>query len=281
MALIDEDGNIFGVVNIVDALVVLMLLAVVVAGVALVMGTGGESGAGDSAGIDGESETRYVTFELGEQPDYVAERLAEGTVATIGGTNENVTVTDVYVTAPPPNEGPEALVRAEVDGTTRADAHNRDVFVVDDHQLRLGTSFQLDTGWYSTNGTVTAIDTDGETLNIESTTTTATVELSNIEPAVANEFSENMTETAYGETVATVTAVERESATIVAETEEGELYETEHPQNEDVTLTVELATTERDGVAGVYFRGDRLTAGSTIALDLESTTVSGTVTDLE
>ncbi|ADD03762.1 DUF4330 family protein [Natrialba magadii ATCC 43099] len=283
MAVIDEDGNIFGVVNVVDALVILMVLAVVVAGAALVMGSGDEptdEGASESE-PEGESETRYVTLELGEQPEYVTERLDNGTVATIAGSGEQVTVTDVHVTPSSPNGAQEALVRAEIDGVATPDEYDRDVFRVGDGPLHLGESLRLDLGWYATNGTVSAVSTDHDTLDIESTTTTAEVELSSVAPSVADELAENMTETAHGETIATVTAVEREPATVIAETEDGELFETEHPQNEDVTLTVDLATTERDGEPGVQFRGDRLTAGSTIALDLESTTVSGTVIELE
>ncbi|ELY95683.1 hypothetical protein C483_01019 [Natrialba hulunbeirensis JCM 10989] len=281
MALIDEDGNIFGVVNVVDALVILMVLAVVVAGAALVLGSGDEPATDESeSGPDGESETRYVTLDLGDQPGYVADRLDNGTTATVAGTGEQVTLSDVYVTAPPPNGPQEALVRAEVDGLASTE-NDRDVFRVGSEPLHLGESLRLDLGWYATNGTVTAVDADDDTLGIEPTTTTATVSLSNVDPSVADHLSENMTETAHGETVVTVTAVDRDPATVVAETEDGELYETEHPQNEDVTLTVELETTERAGEEGVYFRGDRLTAGNTIAFDLESTTVSGTVTELE
>jgi hypothetical protein len=38
MEVIDEEGRLFGAVNVVDALVVLLVLAVVVAGAALVFG---------------------------------------------------------------------------------------------------------------------------------------------------------------------------------------------------------------------------------------------------
>ena len=51
MELIDEEGNLFGIVNVIDALVVLVLVAVLVAGVALV--TGGSDPAEPDAASEG------------------------------------------------------------------------------------------------------------------------------------------------------------------------------------------------------------------------------------
>ncbi|MFC7231557.1 DUF4330 family protein [Saliphagus sp. GCM10025308] len=70
MELIDDEGKLFGRVNVVDALVVLILLAVVVAGIAVV---GVLSG-------DAEPETRYATIDLGPQSEHVAEQISEGDV---------------------------------------------------------------------------------------------------------------------------------------------------------------------------------------------------------
>lgn len=71
MDVIDDEGFVFGVVNIVDALVVLMVLAVVVAGASLVMGAG-----------DDQTTTQPITFETGPQPGYVIDAVSEGSVPT-------------------------------------------------------------------------------------------------------------------------------------------------------------------------------------------------------
>jgi len=77
MPVLDDEGRLFGAVNVVDALVVLFVLAVAVAGVALV------TGAGDGT-ADPEPETRTVVVQTGAQPDYVVEAIEEGAVGTAG-----------------------------------------------------------------------------------------------------------------------------------------------------------------------------------------------------
>lgn len=313
MPLIDDDGNLFGGINVIDALVIVMLLAVLVAGAALVTSIGGES---DSTG---EAETRYATFELGQQPDYVVDRLSEGDVATLDDTDGTLTVTDVYVTPAPadaaenatttPDEdnataddtatdGPTAgtenetttivtpdttvqpyvTIRAEFNGVPLED-QERELFQVGGEPLLLGTQHQLNMGSYATNATVTDLGHDDDTLQIDSSTTDADVELRNVSPPVADALEDGMTETVGGETTATVDSIEREPATVIVESEDGDIYEREHPQNEDVTVAVELETAETD--SGVYYRGDRLGIGSDIVLDFERVTVDGTVIGLE
>ena len=75
MQVIDERGYLFGVVNIIDALVVLLVLAVVLAGVALVTGSS-ELGAGD------ETESQIIVFRTAPYPDFVTASIPEGSVGT-------------------------------------------------------------------------------------------------------------------------------------------------------------------------------------------------------
>ena len=79
MAIIDEEGRLFGTVNIIDALVVLFVIAIAVAGVALVTG-----GSGDTD-TDAEPVTRTIVFQTTDQPEYVANAIQEGPV---GASNE-------------------------------------------------------------------------------------------------------------------------------------------------------------------------------------------------
>ncbi|AHG01020.1 hypothetical protein HALLA_13330 [Halostagnicola larsenii XH-48] len=284
MPLIDDDGNLFGVVNVVDALVVLVLLAVLVAGAALVVNGGGSASV--SADPD-EPETRYATVELGDQPDYVVEQLSEGDTALArgwgsDGTAANVTVTDVSVTArngDQTNASTDVTIRVALEGVAPEDDGERTAFRVDGDSLTLGSELKLDLGTYATSGTVTALDSDEDALAADETTTDTEVELRNVTPAVADGLEEGMTETVRGETVATIQSVESEPATVILESDGGDIYEREHPQNVDVTLTVELATTETE--TGTSFRGRQLGIGTSVVLDFDTVTVDGEVTALE
>ncbi|SDJ67835.1 DUF4330 family protein [Natronorubrum texcoconense] len=275
MPLIDDDGNLFGAVNVIDAIVVVVLLAVVVAGIAVVAALGG-----------GESETRYATIELENQPDYVVERMDEGDVATFDGSEDSITVTDVQITPSPADEGnssqPDVTIRAEVDGERIEDEdREEDRFQVAGNPLMLGNEIQLNMGTYTTTGTVSDLGQEGETLSdAEATSTTrAAVELENVRPSVADGLGEGMTETMRGETVATVEDVESEPASVVLQSEDGNIYEREHPQNRDVTMVVELQTTETE--TGIEFRGERLGVGSSIVLNFDGMNVQGEVSAVE
>ncbi|WP_247001681.1 DUF4330 family protein [Halosolutus gelatinilyticus] len=272
MKLIDENGNLLGVVNVIDALAVVLLLAVIIAGFVVVMSGGDDPGAEPS----GEPATRYATIDLGKQPDYVADRIEEGDVAVAGGSTGNVTVTDVHIT--PTLSGPSILIRAEINGELR-ETGGRQAFRVGDEPLRLGSDLRLDMDAYATNGTVTDLGTDNSTLPIEETATTVDVELRNVSTAVVDGLEEGLSETVRGETIATIESIESEPAAVVLESDDGQIYEREHPRNEDVTLTVELRTTETE--AGVYFRGTPLKVGTMLDLNFETMTVEGEVVRIE
>lgn len=91
--------------------------------------------------------------------------------------------------------------------------------------------------------------------------------------------AEGQSQTVGDETVATIQSVESEPATVVLESEDGELHEREHPQNMDVTLIVELRTSET--ATGVSFQGQQLSLGSSIVLTFDTMTVEGEVRSLE
>lgn len=108
---IDEDGRLFGLVNIVDTLVILVVVAIAVAGVALVAGSGG-----------GELETRYVTVEAGVQPDHVASQITSGDEFATDGSVGELTITDVYRYAPSEVDSGASgdvgiVIQARVNGT--------------------------------------------------------------------------------------------------------------------------------------------------------------------
>lgn len=267
MPLIDDDGTLLGIVNVIDALAIVLVVAVIVAGISL---------GGVSSG--GESETRYATIELGQQPEYVVDRIGEGDVATFDGSDDSITVRDVRVIPPTGEENNtqhDVTIWTEVNG----ELVEGDFRVAGDSFL-LGDEIQLDMREYTTNGTVTDLEHEATASNEETTTsTTVAVDLQNVPPTVSDALEEGMSETFRGETIAQIETIESEPAAVVLESEDGDIYEREHPQNEDVTLTVELRTTETD--TGLHFRGERLGVGTPIVFDFDVMIVDGEVAAIE
>lgn len=93
MNLIDDKGRLFGTINIIDALAVLLVLAVVAAGTAFVLST-------DAQQTNQQTQTT-VTFQItGVQP-YVADAIPEGPIdsdAIAAVENKSVHPTKVVVT---------------------------------------------------------------------------------------------------------------------------------------------------------------------------------------
>ncbi|MXR50406.1 DUF4330 family protein [Halovenus sp. WSH3] len=150
--LLDDEGRLFGLVNVVDLLVVLLVVAVVVAGAALLLS--------DS----GEADTRQVTMDLGTQPDFVAEQISPGDSFEPEGTNDSVTITDVYRYEG--EGGTNVIVRATVRGTT-IEPQNSDetpTFQFRGQELQIGQSLALQTSNYSVEGQLTQIQRSGESL---------------------------------------------------------------------------------------------------------------------
>jgi hypothetical protein len=90
---------------------------------------------------------------------------------------------------------------------------------------------------------------------------------------MADGLRAGLAETSGNRTIARVTAVERRNASVVVTGDDGRIYEREHPIDEEVTLTVELAVRRTD--AGVRFKGAPLQQGDTVVLDLGSATIEG------
>lgn len=158
MELIDEDGRIFGVVNVIDALAVLLVLAVVVAGIALV-----------NPFASTETATRYATIDLGEQPAYVAEQVSSGDVMSPPGTPGNLTVTDTYVT-PAEENNVSVVVRARIDGTLEErEGRPGGAFTFAGERVHQGGSMSIDTDDYAVSGTVVELNEDGRSLTTERT----------------------------------------------------------------------------------------------------------------
>lgn len=243
MELIDEEGNLFGVVNVIDALVVLMAVAVVGAGVA-VLGH-------DSESATNSTTTQFVTIDLNEQPGYVAERISEGDVMTRDG--QNLTITDVYV-GPGGGETASMTIRAKVAGTVAANgpvSFGGDV-------IRPGRPIQVQTGDYGVNGTVTAVEDDGSELDVVDTSVTLRT---TVDRSIGHRIREGDTYEVGGRQVATVDSVR--------------VYPTNNTSQNRALLDVTLRTLRSDD--GTMFGSVPVKVGSTVPVRTDEYDVTGTV----
>lgn len=263
MDFIDEKGRLFGYVNLVDALVVLLVLAVLLAGAAFVLQTE-------------ERASRYATIELGQQPEYIADTVTPGDVGSYTGTNDNLTVTDVYVT---PSEGGGFFieVRAELHGRlVESEQYRQKVFSFNGNTLQTGDELTINTPRYTLTGIVRETSTDNPELQLE--TTTATVEIRNTDPDVADALRRGLTENVAGRDLARITNVTVEPSEIVVQSDQGRIYLRQHPRNKDITMELELLTRQTDGAH--WFHGKRLRANTGVTLDFDTVTVTGRVTEV-
>jgi len=364
MQVIDDSGNLFGLVNVIDALVVLLLFAVVVAGATLVFGSGDQTPAPER-----DLATTNVTLDLGTQPDYIVDQLDEGDSYSPAG-DSTLTITDIYRT--PRGSDTHVLVQARLRGPTTDETIN-----YDGAPPRLGRQLGIETDAYAVEGTirnvgggfergttqvlvtdtvsaetaveidegdvsrvaghevatitsVTAYGTDdpdrkrvylgldlttlqqGETpqfgtapihsgtglsfrtgeYNISGTiqrvgtterrgqaaSRTVTLQLKNVSPALAQSITVGATETTAGTTVARITTIDRTSASVAVTSQDGNIYEREHPINRDVTFEANLSV--RETATGTTFKGDTIQRGSTVTLDLGDVTVRAIVVSL-
>jgi len=253
MELLDEQGRVFGRINVIDLLAVLFALAVVVAGVTLVF-SGGPS---ESPNL----ESRYVTLDLGTQPGYVTERIDAGDVASLPNSPENLTLTDVYVA---PAEGPSAVVtvRARVTGQRIGEPNGGPTTVTyAGEPLILGRQLTVETTEYRLSGVVTNVDRSSNSLPVSTTDVLVTATL----PAdaltalsVGDQYREN------GQTLATV-----ETMTV---------YPSDNPENRRVHLGLSLRTLTRQG--RTQFGTQAVGLGQTLSIPFQQYSVNGEVTQV-
>ncbi|MBX0287830.1 DUF4330 family protein [Haloarcula salinisoli] len=152
---IDDEGKIFGVINVVDALVVLLVLAVAVAGAGLVLSGGNQTDAGPETG------TAFVTLDLGTQPDYIVTALNEGdTVSPTKGSN--LTITDLHLA--PQGGQTRVIAQVRLQGMDRNDSID-----YAGAPPRLGRTLRMNTSQYDLKGQIS--DISGESSLDTSTTT--------------------------------------------------------------------------------------------------------------
>ncbi|WP_096390939.1 DUF4330 domain-containing protein [Halopenitus persicus] len=243
MELIDDEGNLLGVVNVVDALAVLLVLAVVVAGAALVFSD-------DPAPPEPETGTTYVTLDLGTQQPAVADAINEGDTHEPSDAR-SVTITDVHLT--PRGNGVGVLARVEVRGPLDGDG---DV-TYGDAPLRLGRTLSIATNRYQAEGSIRSV---GESDAIDRVETRVVLQ-ETVSAATAEAVAPGDEVRIAGRTVARI-----EAATA---------YTTAEPGTRRLRLVASLDASRYGG--DLRFGGTPLRTGQTLTLPAADYQVTGTI----
>jgi hypothetical protein len=185
MEIIDDEGRLFGRVNVIDALVVLFVLAVLVAGVALVTGLGGSADTEPTGGAE------YATLTVGPLSGNTSAALADSGNLTIVGTETRLEVVDAARTPHPTQDASVAVLRVRVpEGSDTAN---------------LNQSFDVTDGQLSYNASLSGFTNETE---IETRNRSLIVEAS-VPERVSGTVEPGDTHRIAGDTVATVTNVQR------------------------------------------------------------------------
>jgi len=189
MDIIDDEGRLFGVVNVVAALVVLCVVALVVAGVGLVAGGGG---GGEPDPVENRTATlvfsSFSEEEIGvlASADNLTVERRPGQTTEFNGLKLNVT--DIHVTPVPGQEGATLFVKVQYRGSEPLPLERRiqistDQFTFNATATRIGAGSGLPTEESSItveasvpSGQATAVETgDAYTINGQPVATIASV----------------------------------------------------------------------------------------------------------
>jgi hypothetical protein len=242
MGLLDEDGNLLGVLNVVDLLVVVLLVGAVV-GVAALVTVG--------SGTDTETVTRHIDVAFPDESEVVTAGLAEGTVTI---QRDDGRITDVAHGTAGGQLGTVARVRVTFSRPEPADI-GPDEAVLNQRVVVTGTRVRLSTGDVDALGRVRAVGQFDPAF--ERVPATVVVE-ADVPPAVASSISPGDRHRVGNATLAAVEAVDRDGSAT------------------SVTLTLSART--RNG--GLYYGTERLRPGTDIRFATTDYEFRGTVTEV-
>ena len=242
MNVIDDEGRLFGAVNVVDALVVLFVVAVIVAGAALVFGGDPEP--------EPEVETTYATLDVGATQPYIVESISEGD--TYNATDDStLRITDVYLA--PQGGHTRVHLRVALEGTL----NDQGSLVYANAPPRLGRTLDITTDRYEITGQIRDVGDDDalerEQQGVVLSTRLDAVEAQNV--AAGDEIRLG------GRTVARIENVTR--------------YATGRPDQRRLFVAVTLdAQRQRNGLR---FGGQPLRRGQTLTLETEQYRLNGRI----
>jgi len=170
----------------------------------------------------------------------------------------------------------DPTVKRVVAGATLTTSIDGDRRLFAGQDVSVGTTVPFRTAEYDFSGAVVRLGSTSPPG--QPTTTTATLELTNVRPEIADNIVAGQTETVRGETLARITGKAASPAVVILESEDGNIFEREHPRNLDLTLTVELQT--RETATGLWFHGRQTQIGDKVVLDLGPITVQAELTGI-
>ncbi|EMA61304.1 hypothetical protein C470_07259 [Halorubrum distributum JCM 13561] len=144
MELIDDEGRLFGRVNVIDALVVLLIAAVVVAGAAFVFADDPEPAPTP------ETDTTYATLDVGTVSPYIVDTIEEGDTFSPDGAS-TLRITDVHLT--PQGEDTRVVLRVALEG----ELNGQESLIYGGAPPRLGRALDITTDRYQISGQLRAV----------------------------------------------------------------------------------------------------------------------------
>lgn len=245
MGVLDDQGRILGLINVVDALVLLLVVVIVIAGVSFVIQTDPEP----SEPTEPVPEIASVTavLDLGSLPEYVANRIDEGDFYS-PVENSNLTVSDVYVA--PQGDAVRTLLSVELQGPVTNDS-----IIYDGAPPRLGRQLTLRTDDYRVTGNLRALG-DGTVRQTVPVLVSQTVDGSTVSAIQTGDSY-----TVAGYRVATVESVE--------------VFATDDPEQRRVFLGLSLRTVDVGN--GPQFGGTPVRRGVTLSFQTDDYELAGSV----
>jgi hypothetical protein len=242
MNVIDDEGRLFGTVNVVDALVVLLVVAVVVAGAALVFGGEAEP--------DPEVETTYATLDMGVHQPYIVEEISAGDTYS-PDESSTMRVTDVHLT--PQGGDTRVYLRVALEGQL----NDQGSLVYANAPPRLGRTLGLTTDRYEVEGQIRDVG-DSDALEREQR---GVVLSTQVDAATAQAI-------AAGDEV-------RLGGRTVARIENVTAYTTGNPNRRQLFVAATLEA-HRQG-DGLRFGGQPVRRGQTVGLETEAYSLNGRI----
>lgn len=200
MAIVDEDGRLFGVVNVIDLLVAAVVLVTLASGAVFVLTDEPEP-----------TQERYLTVVLDDRPGGAVPTLDTGTVTPPDGRVDlgpvEGRVTDRYV-APGVDGGFVTVARIRVNVSEPVASRTTDRRLVTEQETYIvGDRVSLSAGDRFYRGSVHAVGRSGDELPVRTVETTVVTRLP---PPVADRIQPGDTQRVAGQEIARVTTVDRE-----------------------------------------------------------------------
>lgn len=239
--LIDDQGNLFGFVNVIDALAILIVVAVIVAGVSLFLAPEPEPAEPP------ETTSKQAVLDLGTVPAYLVEHISVGDSSSPGSTG-GLEITEVYVA--PSNGGVETLISLNLSG--RVDGGQ---FSYNGQPVHLGRELGIVTDTYQVSGAVRALGSSLKTAD-----TSVLVEAT-VDSESASRIDAGDRYSLAGRDIATVESVQ--------------VFGTNHTDRRRAFIGLSLRTVDLG--RGPQFAGTPLRPGGTVPLRTDQYALEGEI----